>query len=62
MGARNQSRKRARYYISGINVLTIAPNLPDCDTEFLALVEWMKRVEALPGFDAAYPPHWREAA
>lgn len=40
----------------------IEPNLPDYEKEFPKLALWMKRVEALPGFDAAYPPHWREAA
>jgi len=45
-----------------INVPGITPNLPDYAAEFPALATWMKRVEALPGFDAAYPPHWRDAA
>ena len=45
-----------------INVPGITPNIPDYATEFPALAAWMKRVEALPGFEAAYPPHWREAA
>jgi len=25
------------------------------------LSEWYRRVEALPGFDSTYPPHWRES-
>ncbi len=45
-----------------IKVPGINPNIPDYATEFPALAAWMKRVEALPGFDAAYPPHWRDAA
>ncbi len=45
-----------------INVPGITPNIPDYATEFPALAAWMKRVEALPGFDAAYPSHWRDAA
>ncbi|MBO6504507.1 MAG: glutathione S-transferase family protein [Kordiimonadaceae bacterium] len=40
----------------------IEANLPDFETDLPELAAWMKRVEALPGFDAAYPPHWREAA
>ena len=27
-----------------------------------ALAAWRQRIEALPGYDGAYPPHWREAA
>lgn len=27
--------------------------------KYPALAAWCTRVEALPGFDAAYPPHWR---
>ncbi len=45
-----------------IKVLGINPGIPDYATDFPALAAWMKRVEALPGFDAAYPPHWRDAA
>lgn len=45
-----------------IKVPGITPNIPDYATDFPALAAWMKRVEALPGFDAAYPPHWREVA
>ena len=44
------------------NVPGIKPNLPDYDRDHPQLAAWMKRVEALPGFEAAYPPHWREAA
>lgn len=45
-----------------LKVPGITPNIPDYTTDFPALAAWMKRVEALPGFDDAYPPHWREAA
>jgi len=45
-----------------LKVPGINPNIPDYATDFPALDAWMKRVEALPGFDAAYPPHWRDAA
>ncbi|WP_262693592.1 glutathione S-transferase family protein [Kordiimonas aquimaris] len=44
---------------SAIDVPGITPNLPDYTSELPALVAWMKRIEALPGYDAAYPPHWR---
>lgn len=27
---------------------------------FPRLAAWCARIEALPGYDAAYPPHWRE--
>lgn len=40
----------------------IEANVPDYAKDFPALAAWMKRIEALPGFDDAYPPHWREAA
>jgi len=26
---------------------------------FPAIAAWMKRVEAMPGFDEVYPPHWK---
>lgn len=29
------------------------------DVNYPALARWMKRVEALPGYDRTYPPHWR---
>ncbi|MBL8264889.1 glutathione S-transferase family protein, partial [Steroidobacter sp.] len=30
------------------------------DTNFPAIAAWIKRVEALPGYDKTYPPHWKE--
>lgn len=27
---------------------------------FPAIAAWVKRIEALPGYEATYPPHWRE--
>ena len=45
-----------------ISVPGINPNIPDYASDFPALAAWMKRVESLPGYDAAYPPHWRDAA
>jgi glutathione S-transferase len=32
------------------------------ETTYPALARWIKRVEALPGYDKTYPPHWREGA
>src|SRR5690606_6212908 len=29
-------------------------------TKFPAIAAWIKRVEALPGYERTYPPHWRE--
>jgi glutathione S-transferase len=30
------------------------------ETNFPAIAGWIKRVEALPGYDRTYPPHWRD--
>lgn len=35
--------------------------LPFEDT-YPHISQWIKRMEALPGYDDAYPPHWRDAA
>jgi glutathione S-transferase len=32
------------------------------ETTYPALARWIGRVEALPGYDRTYPPHWREGA
>lgn len=45
-----------------IQLPAITAIAPDYSVDFPMLAAWMKRVEALPGFEAAYPPHWREAA
>lgn len=45
-----------------LSVPGIKPNLPNFDADYPTLAAWMKRIEALPGFDAAYPPHWRDTA
>jgi len=29
------------------------------DARYPALAAWAKRIEALPGYEATYPPHWR---
>jgi glutathione S-transferase len=43
-----------------LKVPGITPNIPNYETDFPALAAWMNRVEALPYFDDAYPPHWRD--
>jgi glutathione S-transferase len=30
------------------------------ETNFPAIAAWIKRVEALPGYERTYPPHWKE--
>jgi glutathione S-transferase len=30
------------------------------ETNYPAILAWIQRVEALPGYDRTYPPHWRE--
>lgn len=30
------------------------------DANFPAIAGWIKRVEALPGYERTYPPHWRD--
>lgn len=30
------------------------------DVNYPALGRWLKRVEALPGYDRTFPPHWRK--
>lgn len=32
------------------------------DVNYPALARWVARVEALPGYEKTYPPHWRETA
>jgi glutathione S-transferase len=31
------------------------------EARFPAIAAWIKRVEALPGYERTYPPHWRES-
>jgi len=31
------------------------------DETYPSITAWMGRIEALPGYDRAYPPHWRES-
>jgi len=30
------------------------------DANFPAIAAWLRRIEALPGYERTYPPHWRE--
>ena len=30
------------------------------ETHYPALNRWMKRIEAMPGYDRTYPPHWKK--
>ena len=32
------------------------------DANYPALGRWLSRVEALPGYERTYPPHWRDAS
>jgi len=32
------------------------------EVHYPALARWIERVEALPGYERTYPPHWRETA
>ena len=32
------------------------------ERNYPALARWIGRIEALPGYERTYPPHWREAA
>jgi glutathione S-transferase len=39
---------------------TLDHGLRPLDGPYPKLSAWAKRIEALPGYDATYPPHWRE--
>ncbi len=41
---------------------TIDHGLGPLPAVFPRLAAWCARIEALPGYDATYPPHWRETA
>ena len=30
------------------------------ERNYPALARWVRRIEALPGYERTYPPHWRE--
>jgi glutathione S-transferase len=31
------------------------------ESHYPALAAWMRRVEALPGYEKTFPPHWRDS-
>ncbi len=39
---------------------TITHGLAPLRSAFPKVAGWVARIEALPGYDATYPPHWRE--
>jgi glutathione S-transferase len=39
---------------------TVDHGLRPLSSAFPKLAAWVARVEAIPGYDATYPPHWRE--
>ena len=32
------------------------------ETTYPAIARWIARIEALPGYERTYPPHWRDGA
>ena len=44
---------------SRTDVLALKMNLNEIRSRYSAIDSWLARLEALPAFDAAYPPHWR---
>jgi glutathione S-transferase len=46
--------------LSKPGVDAIGHGLPALEQGLPALAAWRKRIEALPFYDATYPPHWRE--
>lgn len=41
---------------------TLDLGLSGFSDSYPALAAWMQRIEALPGYDKTYPPHWRPTA
>jgi glutathione S-transferase len=39
---------------------TVDHGLRPLGAAFPKLAAWVARVEAIPGYEATYPPHWRE--
>jgi len=39
--------------------IELGVGLDTVDAQLPALSAWLARMEAMPGYDAAYPPHWR---
>jgi glutathione S-transferase len=39
--------------------LSLAQELTNSLNDYTALIRWERLIEALPGYDRTYPPHWR---
>ncbi len=37
----------------------VAGNLRSLEIHYPALLTWFKKIEAIPGYDRTYPPHWK---
>jgi glutathione S-transferase len=44
------------------DAVDLRPRFLPLETNFPAIGRWIDRIEALPGFERTYPPHWREGA
>ena len=42
------------------NTEEVSGSLRSIDKHYTALSEWCQRIEAIPGYDKTYPPHWKE--
>lgn len=42
------------------NTDEVSGTLRNIDEHYKALSEWCRRIEATPGYDKTYPPHWKE--
>ena len=42
------------------NTEEVSGNLRSIDDNYPAIGAWCKRIESIPGYDNAYPPHWKE--
>ena len=43
------------------NTDEVSGTLRNIDEHYEALSEWCRRIEAIPGYDNTYPPHWKES-
>ena len=39
----------------------VSGTLRNIDEHYKALSDWCRRIEAIPGYDKTYPPHWKES-
>ncbi len=56
--AKRMDEITAAVHAVGNEARVIEARLSHCD--YPALARWVTRVEALPGYERTYPPHWRE--